>query len=351
MMNTRKIWLWYCLAWLAYTLLVCLALLSEQVSAVEQIRLFIRNFLFILPAPSFLALLWPFSGYLNRREFSTFSKIVIHLLGALCFTLYIQLFYYLCYRLDLFEASNVIRNQSFWPMIYNVMMYAAHALIFHSLRAHHYRIQQDLALAQTQKLLVGAELNALRNKLNPHFLFNTLHSIIALVRKDQQAAEMALFRFSDMLRYILDTEKSGQDKVSLSEELAFVRDYLDLEALRLGKRLQLDWQIEQASLAQSVPALSLQPLVENSIKYAFNPRSQAGTLRISSSLSRVPGKLCLSVEDDGPGCDPAQLEHATGMGIATIKRRLALEYAKAAAFTVRTSPGQGMQVEIQLPLN
>ncbi len=350
-MNTRKIWAWYCLAWLAYAILISLALLSEQVSAVEQIKLFLRNLFFLLAAPLLLALLWPGSGWLNQRGFSTPVKVAFHLLGALIFTFSIQLFYYLCYLAGLTDYSAVNRNQSFWPMIYNVMMYAAHALIFHSLRAHQYRIQQDLTLAHTQKLLVSAELNALRNKLNPHFLFNTLHSIIALVRKDQQAAEMALFRFSDMLRYILDTEKSGQDKVSLSGELAFTRDYLDLEALRLGKRLQLDWQIDQASLALSVPALCLQPLVENSIKYAFNPRSQPGTLRISASLNRHPDKLCLSVADDGPGCDVAQLERANGMGIATIKRRLALEYAGAADFTVRSSPGQGMQIEILLPLN
>lgn len=349
-MNTKKMWLFYSLAWLGYALLISLALLVEQRSVSVQLSLFARNLFFVLPAPLLLALLWPCSGWLNQRGFSTPVKVAFHLPGALLFTFAIQLFYYLCFLAGLIGPSAVNRNQAFWPMIYNVMMYAAHALIFHSLRAHQYRIQQDLKLAQTEKLLISTELNALRNKLNPHFLFNTLHSIIALVRKDQQAAEVALFRFSDMLRYILDTEKSGQDKVSLDQELAFIRDYLDLEALRLGKRLQVEWQIEAGSLSASIPALCLQPLVENSIKYAFNPRSQPGVLTLIASSQRHPGQLYLSVSDDGPGCDPAVIHNTTGMGLATIRRRLELEYGELAQFSLLSQPGQGTQIELRLPL-
>jgi len=94
-----------------------------------------------------------------------------------------------------------------WPFLYNMMGYGIIASIFHGVRASAAARLQDIAMSQAQNLLVAAELTALRNKLNPHFLFNTLHSIIALVRKDAKAAEAALFRFSDMLRYILETEK------------------------------------------------------------------------------------------------------------------------------------------------
>ncbi len=349
-MNTRKMWLFYTLAWLAYAILISLALLADQKPLSEQIFWFGRNLFFVVPAPLALALLWPLSRYLNQARFSGLAKVAVHVVGALLFTLFIQLFYYACFLLNLIGPSAINRNQAFWPMIYNVMMYAAHALIFHSLRAHQYRIQQDLKLAQTEKLLIGAELNALRNKLNPHFLFNTLHSIIALVRKDQQAAEVALFRFSDMLRYILDTEKSGQDKVSLDEELSFIRDYLDLEALRLGPRLQVQWHIDADCLGASIPALCLQPLVENSIKYTFNPRSQPGVLSLSASCQKYPGQLWLAVSDDGPGFDQAQMQASKGMGLATIRRRLQLEYGELAQFTVHSAASQGTQIELRLPL-
>jgi LytS/YehU family sensor histidine kinase len=196
---------------------------------------------------------------------------------------------------------------------------------------------------------VTTELNALRNKLNPHFLFNTLHSIIALTRKDPDAAETALFQFSDMLRYVLDAEKNG-DRVTLEAELGFVRDYLELESLRLGTRLKIDWELDEDAARHSLPALSLQPLVENSIKHAFNPHSRPGRLLIRTHVDAAAGKLAMTVGDDGPGADPGAVRGSNGLGIRTVERRLQLEYGPASGLDIETAPGEGFVVTMSIPL-
>ena len=133
-----------------------------------------------------------------------------------------------------------------------------------------------------------AELAAISGKLNPHFLFNTLNSLRLLIAKDPQAAEQSMLCFSRMMRYVLDTQRAAQDRVRLGDELDFVRDYLALEALRLGPRLRVNWQIDPATLDNAVPPLTLQPLVENSVNHGIAPRVQGGTVHIQSRHEQQP---------------------------------------------------------------
>ena len=345
----RKTWLAYALVWMLYAFTVSFALVTEEQLSIASFS-FVRNMLMMLPAPFLLALIWPLSGYMQKQHWQLKFVFAVHFAGALTYAFIPGVIYLALWQLGVTESVPSARQFSFWPTLYNSMMYLTHALVFHGIRIHRQRVQQDLTLEQTRRLLVSTELNALRNKLNPHFLFNTLHSIIALVRKDQQAAESALFRFSDMLRYILDTEKSGHDRVTLEEELQFVRDYLALESLRLGSRLQVEWDVDDSCAGVSLPALIIQPLVENSIRHAFNPRSQPGLLTIRCHADAQEQFLRVEVQDNGPGCDPQQIAQAVGMGMRTIQRRLALEYGDAAAWTVRTAPGAGMSVAFSVPL-
>jgi LytS/YehU family sensor histidine kinase len=205
-------------------------------------------------------------------------------------------------------------------------------------------------MKEAQNLVIASELSALRNKLNPHFLFNTLHSIIALTQRNPAAAETALFQFSDMLRYVLDTEKSGSDRVTLEDELRFVRDYLELESLRLGSRLKIEWELDEEAARIALPALSLQPLVENSIKHAFNPHSRPGLLRIRTLVDDEAGALTMTVGDDGPGADPAIVKQSNGLGIRTVERRLQLEYGARGILSIATAPGAGFVVTMSIPL-
>ena len=152
------------------------------------------------------------------------------------------------------HAVATFEQRVLWRSAWAVFIYTALVSGFggalHARRAH----RAALATAQAEAALVRAELAAISGKLNPHFLFNTLNSIIFLTRKDAGAAERALLSFARMLRYLLDANRGAADRVPLREELDFVRDYLDLETLRLGTRLAVAWRIDDAALDAADPA-------------------------------------------------------------------------------------------------
>ncbi len=297
-------------------------------------------------------LVWPYIVWMERRGFGPTRIVLDHLGMAVVFAALWHLGVYLLVwaLFSQAEAERARRNWFIWQGMWGAMMYWAVAGGFSAYRAVQRARVEAAASAQAQALLARSELTALRNKLNPHFLFNTLHSMIALVRRDAVQAEAALLRFSDMLRYVLDTEKSGEDEVLLEQELDFVRDYLALEALRLGHRLSVQWAIEERALAQPIAALSIQPLVENSIKHAFNPRSAPGQLAISAQIDDAAGQLVIEVADDGPGCNRADMRASGGLGIVTVSRRLALQHPGRAALNIVTAPGEGFRARLVLPL-
>jgi signal transduction histidine kinase len=351
---TRRMWQLYAAAWLPF---IGILVLASQVDGLLKGHfdpvLALQTALAMIPAVLVHALVWPFTGYLERSALRPAAVIAIHVVAAILFTLAWQSAVYailhLLHALDLRKKAPPYAI--IWPFLFYMMMYGLFAGIFHAVRASAKARQQAMAALQAQSLLVASELAALRNKLNPHFLFNTLHSIIALTRKNSAAAEAALFKFSDMLRYVLDTEKSGNDRVTLDDELRFVRDYLDLEALRLGARLTVVWDVDDAATCYCLPALSVQPLVENSIKHAFNPRSQPGRLTIRTRVIAPTNTLHVTVSDDGPGADPAKVRQTTGLGVKTVERRLALEYGARATFDIDTAPGAGFEVSLTIPLD
>ncbi|MGZ5200297.1 MAG: sensor histidine kinase [Telluria sp.] len=336
-------WRVYTCVWLGYALFI---------GAVAQVESFSRGQLdwalsakaawSVLPPGVLLTLLWPLTGWLLRRPRPLRIVVGTHLAAGLASALVSTFLMWL-----VSEAKPGPLVRWIWPFLYSAMIYSVVAVAFYLVRVSRDAQRHALAYERAQGLLVAAELDALRSKLNPHFLFNTLHSIIALTRKDPRAAEAALFRFSDMLRYVLASEKNGSDRVTVDDELDFVRDYLGLEALRLGERLQVEWDIAPDAGSRTLPPLTLQPLVENSIKHAFNPRSQPGHLAIRVAVDG--GELQLSVRDDGPGADPAQVAASRGLGIRTVERRLRLGYGARAAFTIDTAPGAGFHVALSVP--
>lgn len=339
-------WRIYVIGWLIYTAVVTLLVQLDEVVATGRFdwALAVQVALGSVAPAMLLALLWPLTGYLERRRYRGATVVGVHALlglsyGSTSHALLLML-------LD--NAQDKPLSWHAWPFMYSLMSYAFFAGIFHSVRANAVAQRQTVAMQQAQNLLVAAELSALRSKLNPHFLFNTLHSIIALTRRDAVAAETALFQFSDMLRYILDTEKIGSDRVTLDAELDFVRDYLQLEALRLGPRLCLEWDLDPGAGDLWLPALTLQPMVENSIKHAFNPRSRPGKLLIRTR--REAHQLTMTVHDDGPGADPSLVRTSSGVGIRTVERRLLLDYGERAAMRIDTAPGAGFAVAITIPL-
>lgn len=344
----------YTLAWLPVLLIYMVAVetdgdFARGFDVVRALHGTLRN----MGLPFLLLLfLWPATGWLEKRRLTPAQQVAVHAALSVVFVVayYALLWGWIALESGIAAAEKARAYWFIWQMEFGMLGYAAVAGGFSAYRAVQRALAEAAAAAQTQALLARSELAALRNKLNPHFLFNTLHSILALVRKDAKRAEEALFTFSEMLRYLLDTERSGDDQVLLRDELTFTEQYLALEAIRLGDRLHVDWQVDPALLGHSVPALSLQPLVENSIKHAFNPRSEPGTLRVS--VREAGGQLCIEVADDGPGValpPDGALPPGTGLGLRTVARRLALRWGGAAGFTVSSRPGMGFKVEMRLP--
>lgn len=185
--------------------------------------------------------------------------------------------------------------------------------------------------------LSEAELRALRSQLEPHFLFNALHSIAGLVRdqRNQEAVSM-IAGLSGLLRQVLDSQP--HQLVPLREELEFARQYLDIQQMRFADRLLVHWNIEEAAKSALVPHLILQPLLENAVRH--------GTGHIRLSASRDAAQLHIQIENAG------QLppRSASGVGLAATEKRLATLYSGAASFTLASVPA-GVRAELRIPLS
>jgi hypothetical protein len=309
------------------------------------------------PALVLGALVYPLARWLHARSWRWATRLTVHACGAVVFAL-------ACHAAD-FALANVffgfdhawatLQQNLLWRSAWTVFVYLALVLGFNSVIDARRAQQAAMNAAHAEAALVRAELAAISGKLNPHFLFNTLNSISVLVRRDAKAADAALQCFSRMMRYLLDAKRGAADRVALQDELGFVRDYLELESLRLGPRLKIDWAVDEASLGAEVPPLTLQPLVENSIVHAIAPSARGGTLQVQAALQGEPGQaqagLLLVVGDDGPGCDWPSRATAQpgGVGLSALRRRFEVDFAGRARLSVRTAPGQGFRVEIFIP--
>jgi signal transduction histidine kinase len=196
--------------------------------------------------------------------------------------------------------------------------------------------------ADARRVAAEAQLASLESRVNPHFLFNTLNSIAALTHDDPAAAERMTNQLASLMRSSLDT--ASTPLVPLEEELRVVRDYLQIERVRLGDRLRFTVDVPAAADAVLVPRLSLQTLVENSVKYAVSARREGGAIAIGAAVTASGVRL--EVEDDGPGFDPACLPE--GHGLALLNARMAMMFGERARFDVDSRPGRTL-VAIEVP--
>jgi two-component system LytT family sensor kinase len=234
-----------------------------------------------------------------------------------------------------------------WQAFSGVMIYVTLAGLSYMVAAQRKaQIEQQKRL-EAEAIRVRSELSALRSQLNPHFLFNALHSLTALISIDPRKAETAIMDLSKMLRYALGSHAdSTRDEVSLREELEFTEAYLSLEALRLGHRLTVERDIELESLDCSLPSLTLQPLVENAIKHSIAMRPEGGKLKIETRGTE--GTLVVRVLDDGYGKVPDLLQ-SSGLGLKSILRRLDLFYESTASMQINSCAPDGFSVTVIVP--
>jgi signal transduction histidine kinase len=233
-----------------------------------------------------------------------------------------------------------------WQLLTGFWTYGITAGIAYAIRIARSLREKEAARAHAEAARVTAELSALRGQLNPHFLFNTLHTVIALVRRDPHKAEAALEQFGEMLRYVLDLNRTKQEDVQLADEIEFVRNFLALEQLRLGDRLRVVEQISQDALDCVIPSLTMQPLVENAVKYAVAPRVEGGRITISAFLENA--SLVLQVSDDGPGVSESSAS-GSGVGLRAVRQRLETRYPSENTFETRSNPKSGFTVRLSLP--
>jgi two-component system LytT family sensor kinase len=205
--------------------------------------------------------------------------------------------------------------------------------------------QREAAL-RASALAQEAQLKMLRYQLNPHFLFNTLNAISTLILDNRNAvANSAVTGLSEFLRYTLDQDP--MKKVTVSQEVEALDLYLNIEKMRFGARLTIEYAIEENALDMLMPSLLLQPLIENAIKYAVTPREEGGRIRIGGHVTG--GMLHLEVADDGPGlANTARLANGRGVGIRNTRERLNVLYAERGEVQVmNTEPG--LRVALSFP--
>jgi sensor histidine kinase YesM len=198
--------------------------------------------------------------------------------------------------------------------------------------------------AEARRLAAVAQLASLESRVQPHFLFNALNSIAALIHIDPAGAERMTGQLASLLRSALDS--TATPLVMLDEELRVVRAYLDIERVRFGDRLRYSVDLVDGAGRAMLPRMALQTLVENSVKYAVSPRREGASIVVRARASA--DRLVLTVEDDGPGLDPP--ERLPGHGLDVLAGRLRMLCGEDAALRVETGSG-GTRVTVDLPRN
>jgi two-component system LytT family sensor kinase len=209
------------------------------------------------------------------------------------------------------------------------------------------RRKEHEQLLDLRNELQTSQLNALKKQLQPHFLFNTLNTVSALMDENINDARKVLSRLGQMLRTTLDATQ--RDKVSLAAEVQHVTNYLDIESIRFRDRLHVEYIIDDDARSLAVPSMVLQPLVENSIKHGPDATSDNVLIRITAT--RNADQLLLQVRDNGKGCATvcSAMEHG-GIGLRNVRNRLLLLYGERAGIRIASPEGRGFLVELHLPI-
>jgi two-component system, LytTR family, sensor kinase len=206
--------------------------------------------------------------------------------------------------------------------------------------------ENRLIASQLQSKLSLAELNMLKMQIHPHFLFNTLNTISALVHKNPDDADKMISRLSDLLRTSLDY--SGKHFVTLREEMEFLNLYLEIQKVRFKERLKVVINIDPTSLNIEVPAIILQPIVENSIKHVLDKSKVVCEIKIASSLNN--NLLTLEVVDNGPGILDVNYINKDGVGLSNVKSRLSQIYSNEQSLKIKNLEEGGLLVSIEIPI-
>jgi len=239
-----------------------------------------------------------------------------------------------------------VRNMFLGSVVDDITTYIPIVIIAHALLYYRRLQSRELRATQLASQLTKARLQTLKSQMQPHFLFNTLHSISALMLTNVIAADRMMTSLSDLLRMSL--EDNGNQLTTLSRELEFVSVYIEIEKARFEDRLHVVFDIAPECLDTQVPHLLLQPLVENAVRHGISKRSQPGEIIVIAKHSE--DKLEVWVRDNGPGLvESAEEAFRRGLGLRIARERLQELYGEGQACRIRNMPEGGAEVYVSVP--
>jgi LytS/YehU family sensor histidine kinase len=206
-----------------------------------------------------------------------------------------------------------------------------------------YTTQTTERAARAEANAAKAQLAALRSQINPHFLFNAMHTVVQLIPREPKQAAQAAEQLATLLRTAIEEDR---DVVSVAEELAFVEKYLELERIRFGDRLRVRVEVSREASAATIPSFAAQTLVENAVRHAAAPRVEPTDLTIAGRVSN--GSLTLTVRDTGSGATEAALTNGNGTGLRRLRERLAVLYDGRARLNI-DSRTDGLVASLVIP--
>jgi len=218
-------------------------------------------------------------------------------------------------------------------------------LIAHAVSYYRKYRDREIQASQLEAQLAKAHLQSLKSQLQPHFLFNTMHSISALMLTDVQAADRMITRLADLLR--MNLESAGTQITTLNRELEFVNCYLSIEQVRFEDRLSVSFDIAPETLDARVPLLLLQPLVDNAVKHGISHRVAGGEIHIAAQ--RQNGDLKLEVRDNGPGLSASASDRGCRIGLKVTRERLEALYGQNQCVELASPPEGGVTVHVSIP--
>src|SRR5579862_6077223 len=294
-------------------------------------------------APPIFYLVGRFLHYSKKR----FRYALVWLLGAAPFVVLHLTMVWLLPSFDTSLQGFVPHTYAYWremirtnfadeAFIYVAIVVAGHAYQYMK------RLQrEERERAEYQQALAASELQALKMQLHPHFLFNTLHGIATLIESDARSAKIMVIKLSNLLRTALDRGKA--DLIPLEDELKFVREYLDLEKMRFGNRLAIEWLIADEACGLLVPQMILQPLAENAIRHGIAASREAGRIEVAAAMK--DGILEILVRNTGAG----KGTNGTGVGLRNVESRLQYLYSGDADVKLTVSEDHVATVRLTVP--
>ena len=316
---------------------------------------YMQNFLVQASACYLWALATPLVLWLARRfciqRDNWLKRAGLHLLFSLSVASALLVLHFFAFMLVMGRGQQITPFRVFGFIYYNLdrwlLIYWAILLMSHAFSYYNSYRKGELRASQLREQLVQSQLEALKMQVHPHFLFNTLHSISALLNKDTEAARKMITRLGDFLRLTL--ENSGSLEVTLQQEIEFLNGYLEIERIRFQDRLTTEIRVDPEVLDVRVPNLILQPIVENAMRHAVG-HSTSGRVEITAAPRN--GVVRIQVKDNGPGIDTDRMleaRHGKGLGLANTQARLHGLYGEAGRFELSNDPRGGLIVTLEVP--